>query len=701
MLEARSVALVGASARSGSLGERALTELERSPSKPEIHLVNPRYTAEGIGGRHCAASLDDIEGEVDLVLLAVGDHALEEQLTRAAGRGDRSAVIFASAFHPTDTAAFRGRLAATARRAGMALCGGGCMGFVNVAGGLRVLGFLEPDPLPEGPVALVTHSGSAFSALLRADRRLGWTLAVSSGQELVTTTADYLDYALTLPSTGAIALLLETPRNPPHLIAALQRAAALGIPVVALTVGGSPAGRALVTAHSGALAGEDATWEALCEATGVVRVRDLAEMADCLELYCAGRKVVAPGLGLATVHDSGAERTLTADVAADLGVGFAEIGDDTRLRLGEILDPGLEPANPLDVWGRGADTRRLFAGALSAMADDPAVGVVALAVDLVAELDGDEAYRDAAADALLTTEKPLAVIANLPASIDRAAAGRLRAEGIPVLEGTRSGLVALKALLGEPERLARAARREPVEVDPEREARWRKRLAPGTPGLSAAEAAALLAEYELPAAEVLAAGTRQEAVEMAERIGYPCVLKSDAPGLSHKSDAGGVVLGLSSSGEVATAYDEMAERLGPGVSLSPMVGAGVEIALGITRDPLLGPLVVVGAGGVLTEVMADRRVALPPISSERAERLLDGLRIRPLLDGFRGAPAADLGSVVRAIQAISQIASELGPVLEALDVNPLVCRPEGAVAVDALVVAGRAPTETGASQCTA
>ena len=152
----------------------------------------------------------------------------------------------------------------------MAVCGGGCMGFVNVSRGLRAVGYLEPDPLPAGPVACITHSGSVFSAILRADRRLGWTTVVSSGQELATTTAEYLEYVLDLEDTRVVALLLETARDPARLVPTLRRAAAQDVPVVMLAVGGSPAGRAMVAAHSGALAGDDAAWEALCEATGVV-----------------------------------------------------------------------------------------------------------------------------------------------------------------------------------------------------------------------------------------------------------------------------------------------------------------------------------------------------------------------------------------------------------------------------------------------
>ncbi|HEV8065963.1 MAG TPA: CoA-binding protein, partial [Acidimicrobiales bacterium] len=295
MLEARSVAVVGASPRPGSFGERVLIELSRSPSRPDIHLVNPKYTE--IAGRPCLRSLDAIADPVDLVLMCVGDGALLDQMERAARREDRSAIIYGSAFAgggASATAELRRAVAAVAAGAGMEVCGGGCMGFVNVAHGLRAIGYIEPYPLEPGSIALVTHSGSAFSALLRTDRGFRWSLAVSSGQELVTPAAAYLDYALGLEQTKVVALLLETLRHTPRLRSALERAEQQNVPVVALTVGNSNAGRAMVAAHSGALAGDDAAWEALFEAHGVLRVGDLQEMTDTLELLAADRRPRSP-----------------------------------------------------------------------------------------------------------------------------------------------------------------------------------------------------------------------------------------------------------------------------------------------------------------------------------------------------------------------------------------------------------------------
>jgi acetate---CoA ligase (ADP-forming) len=681
MLEASSVALVGASPRPNSLGERMVTEISRSSRRPlEIHLVNPRHDV--VAGRPCLPSLEAIAGPVDLVLLAVPDAALEEQLALAASRGDRSAVIFGSAHEPDG---LRGRLTSIAAGGGMALCGAGCMGFVNVSAGLRALGYLERDPVVAGPVALVTHSGSVFSALLRTRRQLGFTLAVSSGQELVTSAADYVDYALSDPNTRVVALVLETLRHPAALRRAFDRAAGQDVVVVALTVGGSPTGRTLVAAHSGALAGTDGAWEALSDADNVVRVADLGELLDTIELFAAGRRAgpAVPGGGIATVHDSGAERALVADLAHQLAVPFATLGPGTMAVLDDLLEPGLHPDNPLDLWGTGSDTEQVFTDALTTMATDDAVDAVALGVDLVPEYDGDDSYPRAMHLAAAATDKPIAVLSNVGDAIDQAAAAELRAAGVPVLEGTRSGLRALGHLLLHRDRAARTPVVTGARFDSARRQRWMERLGRGE--LDVTATFDLLTDYGIAHVAVRTAGSRDAAVAAARELGFPVVLKTAGSEIRHKSDVGGVVLDLADPDAVSTAYDAMAAQLGSQVLVASTAPAGVELALGLVRDPHLGPLVVVGAGGVLVELLSDRAVRLPPLDEDRAHAMIGGLRIAQVLGGFRGAAPADIGAIAHAVVAFSDLAEELGEVIDALEVNPLRCGPSGCIAVDVLV----------------
>jgi acyl-CoA synthetase (NDP forming) len=670
MLGARSIAVVGASARPDSFGARMITEASRGSAR--IFLVNPGY--RHIGELRCAPTLEALDETPDLVLLGVPDTAVVSALESAAAVGAPSAVLFGS----VHGAGLRERITALARDAGMALCGAGCMGFINNALGVRALGYLEPDPLPAGGVSLITHSGSAFSTLLRSRRGFGFRLAVSSGQELVTDTADYIEYALADPGTELIALLLETPRSVPRLAATLRRAADAGIPVVMLTVGGSPRGRVLVAAHSGALAGDTDGWTALCAATGAVHVRDLAEFTDTIELFSARRRRRAapgPGTGIATVHDSGAERALCADVAHAVGVPFADLHANTEAAIAELLDDGLAPANPLDVWGTGADTRALFGACLRLMTADPAIAVTALAVDLVTEFDGDTAYTDAVLDTARHTDAPLAVLTSVPSAVDPTMAARLRDAGIPVLEGYRSGLSALRHLGEWPQPVPTPD----TPVDPERQHRWRARLAAGV-----APAFELLADYGIPVVTSRAAESLDDALKAAAAVDYPVALKT--AGSAHKSDVGGVALGVADEDALRRAYTAMALSLGPSVTVDAMAEPGIEVSVGVVRDPAFGPLVVIAAGGVMVELLADRAVALPPLSARAAESLVASLRIRRLLDGWRGTPAADVSALADVIVRFSCLATELGDVLDAVEANPVIVTLTGAVAVDALVI---------------
>jgi acetate---CoA ligase (ADP-forming) len=675
MLEARSVALVGASPRPGSLGNRMIAEVAKSHSKPVTYLVNPRYAA--IGPDMCYPGLAALPGPVDLALLAVPDAALEEQVKVCADATARSVVIFGSAFDSGDAPDRRKRIAAIAEQAALPLCGAGCMGFVNVARGLRAVGYVEPDPLPAGPVALVTHSGSVFSALLRCRRAFGFSLAVSSGQELVTTAAAYARYALTLPETKVLALVLETIRDAPALRTVLATAAERDIPVVLLPAGSSAKGRSMVAAHSGALAAGDGAWQALAAAYGVHLAGDLAELADTLELFCAGRRATASGL--ATVHDSGFERAHAADVAAAAGVEFATLGEAAKRRLADVLDPGLEPANPLDLWGTGRDTEQLFTSALTALAGDPSVGAVALAVDLVPEFDGDDSYPNAVLAAAAATTKPVAVLASVPAAIDIYAAARLRTAGVPVLESTRSGLLALGHLLAP--RPAPPPALPPVRVA--RRDRWAARL---MTGLTGADQLELLRDYGIPAVRARSAATLDEALAAAAAIGYPVAVKTDEPGVPHKSDADGIRLGVTSQAGLTAAYTELAARLGPRATICEMAAPGPELIMGMARDQALGPLIVTGPGGVLANYFAERAVALPPLAPPAAVAMIGRLRFAEVLAGVRGSAPCDLGAIASALVSFCALVAELGDWLDAFDVNPLICGPSGVVAVDALAI---------------
>jgi acyl-CoA synthetase (NDP forming) len=681
LLEPRTVAVVGASVREGSVGHQSLVELRKGGFAGRVVPVNPKY--DEVLGLPAVPSLDRLEEPVDLVILAVANARLEEQLRLAADVGVGGAVIFASGYEAPREGVppLTERLSTIAREAGMAVCGGNCMGFANFEKGVRALGFYEPEHVKAGGITFLSHSGSAFSALIHNDRGLGLNLAVSAGQELATTVADYMGYALELERTRVIGLFIETIRDPSGFRAAMRRAHERDVPVVALKVGREALTRRLVQAHSGALAGEDGAYEALFEAEGVLRVESLDELADALALFESGRRA-GPG-GLASVHDSGGERALLVDAAAEAGVPFAPISETTTARMAELLDEGLEPVNPLDFWGTGRDAHEVITGCIRALLDDPAVAALAFCVDLTTEDTPDMGYIGMARETFPETEKPYAMLSNLASGIDRGDVKLLEEAGIPVLEGTRTGIAAFGHLFAYRDHRALPPLEGSSPVGDEVRERWAARLADAEP-FDEVEALALLAAYGVPVARAERASSLEEAVAAAGRLGFPVAVKTAEA--VHKSDVDGVRLGLVDADAVVEVYRDLAERLGPRVTVAGMAGPGVELHLGIVRDPQFGPLVLVAAGGVLVEVLEDRRLGLPPLDRVRARRLVDRLRIRRLLHGVRGAPPADVDALVDAVVALSWLAHDLGEHLEALDANPVICGPVGCVAVDALVI---------------
>ena len=646
-----------------------------------IYAVNPRY--ELIEGKACYATLMALPETVEHVVLGLGNEYLEEGLAEAIRHGAKAVTIFASCdlaeSHDDKLAA---RLERLARDAGVVICGGNGMGFCNPGIGLRVSGYDSPLPMKPGNIAFITQSGSAFSALAYNDARLKFSLCVSSGRELTTTAGDYLDWALDQPATQVVGLFLETARDPQRFAMALEKADRLGIPVVVLKVGRTEMSAAFAASHSGAIAGDNAAYEALFAKRGVMTVETLDDLAASLLLFSAGRPA-APG-GMASLHDSGGEREMVVDLAEAADVGFARISDVTIGRLQPYLDSGLQAANPLDVWGTGRDFENHVEACMDAMIADPDTAIGVLFQDI---RDGSyvaEGFTRALIASSRKTAKPVVVVSNYASVNHRALALATTEAGVPVIDGTREGLCAIRNLLAFRDRRG-VGRTLPAPVSAEVRDRWRRRMKAGAP-FDEFEALGLLADYGLTTARAAKCDSADAAVRAAAGLGYPVAVKTAALGVHHKSDVGGVRLGLADGDAVRAAYRDLSARLGAKVLVAEMAPKGTEIALGLVRDKQFGPYVVVASGGIWMEILKDRAVALPPLSFEEAEAVINGLRIRPILAGGRGVPPADMTALQDAIVRFSMLAADLGDLIDEMDVNPLLVSRHGCVAVDALVV---------------
>ena len=679
LLAPTSLALVGASPKPDSVGQGMIAGAAGFPGR--LFLVNPGYRE--IGGVPCYPSLAALPEPVEHVVLGVANARLEAALGEAVAAGARAATIFGSGYLPDDAdPPLTQRLAALARGAGMAICGGNGMGFYNLDAGVKVCGFPPHYELRPGSVSLIAHSGSVFAAFVHNDKRFAYNFAVSAGQELVTTAADYLDFVLRMKTTRVVGLFLEAIRDPAGFVAGLELANARDIPVVVLKVGRSPESAALAISHSGALVGDDAVQSALFRRHGVVVAENLDEFANSLLLFAQPRRI---GKGsLASVHDSGGERELFADRAAAWKMPFARINETTRQRLAARLDYGLDPVNPLDAWGTGHDYEGIFADCISALIDDPDTAIGALCVETRTGHSLHEGYANAITAAFAKTQKPLVVMNNFASVGNDELALRITRAGIPLLIGLDAGLAAIKGEMARRDFRARAAMR-PWPAPAGMRAKWQARLAKGS-ALDEAESLTLLTDYHVPVLPHRLAESAAEAEKAAEELGFPVVLKTATPGILHKSDVGGVKLGLSDAAAVRAAYEDVARRLGPRVLLAPMAKGGLELSFGAKLDPQFGPVVMVGAGGVLIEFMTDRACALAPVDDAEAARLIDGLSLRPLLDGKRGAPPSDIAALGTALARFSTMVADLSGLVQEIDVNPLLAGPKACVALDALIV---------------
>ena len=414
------------------------------------------------------------------------------------------------------------------------------------------------------------------------------------------------------------------------------------------------------------MSGSDAAYDAVFRRHNVIRVRTLDEMLDTLEIVTCGRAPVTEGLGVQT--DSGGERQLIVDLAADIGVELAELTPTTQQRLAEALDPGLEPDNPVDYWGeRGFEVLPLIAPIL---ADDPHVGIVALATNMVPERR--ILFDSCAAIAAVhrTTDKPCLLMGNLHSTIDRGEAAKLRAEGIPVLMGTETGLLAIGHFVDWHRRRKVSEETPPVGPGDEVIARWRANLAAGNPPPD--QALKMVGDWGVVTPRERVASDNVSLNDAAGELGYPVVLKTARADIAHKSDVGGVAVGLGDQAALSAAYEAMKGRLGPDVVVQQQAPDGVEFIVGIVRDPTFGPVMTLGLGGVFVEVFRDAVTFIPPIGSIGAKRLLEGLKAYPLLTGARGRQSVDLDALAEAVARLSQMAADMGDLIAEMDINPVI-----------------------------
>jgi acetate---CoA ligase (ADP-forming) len=708
----RSIAVVGASPR-GGIARTVRDNLAVMDSTTRCHFVNPRY--DELFGQACYPSLEMLPERPDTVLVALNPVRTAAAVEEAASAGVPAVIVPGGGVVEGGEAAARMQreVREIAIRHGTALLGPNCMGMLDLTtNAAAYIGDINPW-LPRGGVAGIAQSGSVTDAFIHSGSRIGFSRIIGCGSEVVLDTCDFLGYCLDDPETTAVVLFLEGFKRPERFLALADRALALGKPIMVVKVGRSAQAQAAAIAHSGSLAGDDRATDAALAATGVIRCADLDELLETAELVAGcrrvGRRVGRGRTGVVTV--STGEASLIADLAPRTGVDLPPVTPAARDRLLADLPTLGYIGNPLDPWG-AAEPATAYAAAFDAFADSGAYDVLAIVHDfpyrsLPSEVDTAREVTDELLRATADRPDVLPIYVSLTSG-DPPAETKAQldaAGGVPILRGAVEAFTAIAAVARwetrhDARRRAAGPRRGAwSELATDRTTWGSDAPADVTPArmetvLPERESLALVAAAGVAVTELRWAQDVAAAVAAARELNGPVALKLDAVGLAHKTDSGAVRLGLKGDDEVAAAADELL-RLGRrltttgvtvrGLLVEPMAAPGLELIVGLIRDRGFGPLVMVGLGGVLAEVLDDVVLGLAPITLEEASAMLDDLRGARLLDGVHGLPAADRAAIAEIICAVARLGIER-PEIVAVDLNPVVSGPAGTIALDALVV---------------
>jgi acetate---CoA ligase (ADP-forming) len=705
----RSVAIVGASGRSGSIAETMRSNLRATGSATRCHFINPRY--DELLGQPCYPSIAALPERPDAVLIAINAARAASVTEEAAAAGVPVVVIPGGGVVEggEPAAEMQRRVAAIARDSGIALVGPNCMGVWDLTTNASIyIGDVNPW-LPRGGVAGIAQSGSVADAFIHSGSRIGFSRIVSCGSEVALDVCDYLAYCLDDAETSSVIMFIEGLKRPEKFLALADHALAIGKPLMVVKVGRSQQAQAAAVAHSGSLAGETRVTEAALDAAGVIRCRDLDELFEAAELAegCrrTGRAVARGRTGVVTV--STGEASLVADLASTTGIDLPPIPGPAREAILSDLPTMTYLGNPIDPWG--ADEAPVaYAAVFEALAASGAYDVLAIVHDfpyrsLPSEVQVAEDVTRALLRATASRPEILPVYVSLTSGEHPPETRAVLAEAHspPMLRGAGEAFTAVARRAAWEGRRDRRAASEPRRPAWPALAEDRTSLAydanradpPSSRAslvLSEAASLRLLAAEGLPMTPLATATDSRSAVAAAAALGFPVALKLDAVGVAHKSDVAGVRLGLTSAQAVADAARELLALRPPNASVTglvvqPMAPPGVELIVGLRRDPQFGPAVVLGIGGVIAEALDDVTVLLAPLDVDEALAALDALRAAPLLRGFRGRPAADLGAVAALAVALGDFGWRHPDILE-VDLNPVISSARATLAVDALVV---------------
>jgi len=691
LLRPRSIALVGASAKPGSLGDCVLTNLDVAGYLGELHLVNPKRPV--IHGQTCMGSIEELPAGIDCAVLAIPGSAVVESVRACALRGVGSAIVFSAGFAEAGEAGRNAQreLQSIAREHGMIVEGPNCLGMVNYVDAIPLTFVVTPPQTRSAVrgVTIVSQSGAlaAVIAVNMLHHGIRLTYSVSTGNEAVIGVEDFVEHLIGDQATRVFALVVEQFRQPKRFLELVRRAREAGQLIVLLHPGRSLTARASATTHTGAIAGDYDVMHTLVTHAGVIHVDTMEEFVDVAQMLVRCRELPCGGAAIFT--ESGAFKALALDLCDRVGLELPELSSRAHAALKEALPAFIPPSNPLDLTAQGLVDPDLYWRTLPPILEEDRFGSVLLGI-ILTDPKTTQLKLPPIVGAIrsLASRKPVVF-----AALDEGAPFNF-----PKLEELRELGV---ACFPSPERAIRAlahvtsfALRRTIHEDALLDEGPIPKPIEGI--LLEWESKSVLAHLGIAVPRGRLALSVDEAVRIAAEIGFPAVLKAQAAALPHKSDAGGVILGVGSEAEVREAWSTLHRNVHSarpeialaGVLVERMVERGLELIVGGRNDPLWGPILLVGAGGVLAEAMGDVRLIPSDLPRQQIEDELRKLRCGSLLDGFRGLPALDVAAVAEVVAKIGGL-MRIAPEIIEIDINPLVVYRlgEGAVALDALISA--------------
>jgi len=692
LLRPHSIAILGASERR-SIGHSIQSSLVTLGFSGKIYPVNRKY--EQILGLPCYPSLAELPETPDAVAFCVGYSRILDNMKLAVECGARAAVIYDGGFAEKgeEGRKLQAAISSICIEASMALCGPNCMGVLNPhdRSSIYVHEIVDLTGLA-GNVGLVSQSGSVCIGMLADIRRFGFSHLISSGNEAVTSMVDYLEALIDDPKTRVIGLFAESIRHPERFVAALDRAADAGKPVVVLKVGRSQRTQRAITSHTGGLAGSSQVVSEVLRSHRAIETADMDEFTEVLAACQASRWPTGSRFGVVTA--SGGQAELILDVATACGIDLPPLAAEVRSDAERVIGPLTGDGNPLDAWGNG-DFRVNFPHAMKVLDQSPACDAIVLCSDAA---DGQPMLREEQAfdhigllaEAAKKSAKPHYLMGMRPGVMKRSQLAFLREHGLAQLGGTRQGLGALSRIARWSEQPAPARAERPLAQGLERAGLEFRN------SINEFDSKQVLAAEGLPVTRELWADSAAEARCAAREIGYPVVLKAISDDIAHKSDLGLVIVNLHSDSELDAAFVKLQQRACDaaahgrvlGFLVQEMVPGGIEVFAGVNRDPDFGLVLAFGLGGVAIEILKDVSMRMLPLRQGEARAMINEIKGAPLLHGVRGGPPADIDGLIRCLEAFADYAWSDRELIAEIDLNPIkVLGPgHGCRILDALII---------------